>query len=297
MCGQVPVSGANEEGQLCSLSRNRDCRRTRLDVSHRSAAGSGGEARVRCHSVTALVTLITVTVILSTRLGGIFVYNRYQVDLVGYLRRISAANDVSPPPRIYELLNRSASWGNRYASEELGFLIDNLGSDWSVTDPLLLWMGIQQWHSTSQASPYPAAIWGLANTEYARIEAEQMLLVGVRTPNPFVSYRRYNEQVDYVALFWGLNSLEVPVTVLHDGSYKLTIRAKDWPPVPLRIRAIVDEQAYVLEWDQGDRAWRDQDARLDLARGRYNLQLTYLPPSGNKTQKASIDYIVIERVN
>jgi hypothetical protein len=243
------------------------------------------------------IILLCISVIfialLAMPLAGNLAYNLYHVAMARYVHEVSMGSEMAAPETIYEWLDRSIFFGYSQAADELEHLRLVTTPQWPKTDPLLFWLGIQDWNMKIQNRSFPDSVWTFVRNKEARIEAEEMLTAGVRLPNPYVSYRKQDDETKYVALFWGLTSLEIPLVVLNDGSCYITVRAKDWPPSPLRIRIRVDNQERVLEWNGGDRTWRDKVVDFDLPRGKHTLRLTYLPPSGNKTQKASIDYIEV----
>lgn len=256
-----------------------------------------------------LISLLAVFLFLSNieRWSGNFAYNLYQVALSDYLQKVSNENKTPIPSNLLNLLDWSASLQNYKAIEESEYLRQVLDPELTKVDPLMFWLGIQGWSGQQQNRFYPDSVWEFAhNNGHVRVEAEEMLVAGVPEPNQYVSYRSQDENIKYVALFWGLNSLELPFLILEDGTYLFTVRAKDWPPSPLKVRLRIQElsavikkefqfQEYILEWDIGDRVWRDNSVKFFLPRGKYVLHITYMPPAGNRTQKSSIDYIEIYR--
>jgi hypothetical protein len=249
---------------------------------------------------TSLVTLLCLAILvvfsLTMPLSGSFAYNLYRVALVEYLQELSTGGEKPLHPDVNEWLVRSASWGNRQASEELNYLRQARTLPGAELDPLLFWLSIYRWQEERVGRPSSDVSWYLARDGRVRIEAESMWIGGAATPNPFVATRR-EESSGYVNLYWPNNYLYSRLVVPVTGTYRVAVRAIDWPPMPLRLRVDIDEESHELLWDVGDHKWREQEFTLHLARGMTVLRITYLTPLGNRTQNASIDYLELQRVD
>ena len=250
---------------------------------------------------TVLIFVLGCTLLLLASQGrslfGLAAYNMYDVRLAAYLYEVHRRPQDQVPVAVSRGLTDAAAWGNRRAQAQLSHLQAVSGeTNLEAIDPLVFQLGLRDWQIRQVGASVPRASWQLLQTGSAGFEAEEVQVVGISYPNPFVTFRDQG-QTKYAVLYWRHNSLRSEIAIRQAGVYSVSVRAIDWPPAPLQIALALGGQRHVLRWESGDQKWYTQTIELELDAGLTILQLTYLPPSGNRAQSANIDWVEINRIN
>ncbi len=252
------------------------------------------ECRSSCCALGAVLSLVFV-LYLSCGTGSL-VYNLYHLSALRHFHSLAVDNTIPLPSATGNLLHRAAGLGSKQAATDIAYFAERIGPDWPAADPLLHYLGSRGLIARRLGWELPDAVWDLAHHRDIRIEAEEMRIGGPQGNPEFVT-RREQGGIEHVVLYWQHNHLTTLLMIPEPGEYRLTVRARDWPPVPLRLRIALGNHGEQLTWNTGDYAWSNQSVDLTLSRGLTSLSLLYCPPADNRTQNASIDYVTLEPVN
>jgi len=231
------------------------------------------------------------------KLGGALSYNVYALRLVTYLRDDRTDGEPLAFSEPYRWLRRAADLGDRRAGQQVAYLTQHVGTGLPEGDSLSLELAIRGWHSQRLGYQVPASVWELLRTGSARIEAEEMMIAGAATPNPYAVVKMEADRT-FVILYWHHNHLRTLVAVPKAGWYKVTVNARDWPPSPLRLRVCIGEQSNLIVWERGDYTWREETAEFQLLAGVREISIHFVGQAGDDpAQDACIDWLALERLD
>lgn len=241
--------------------------------------------------------LVVVLAALSGRLARNLSHNIYGLLTVNYLLNDSVEAEAMPFLRPFLWLRRAADLGDERARRQLAYLSQHVGSQLADADRLALGLAIRGWHSQRLGHQLPESVWELLRTGSAGIEAEEMMIAGAATPNPYAVVKTEADRT-FVILYWHHNHLQTLVAVPTSGRYRVTVMANDWRAPPTRLRVRIGDASDTLTWEAGDHVWRERTALFDLAKGVATMRVSFLvQPGDDPLSDGLIDYLKLERIS